>query len=221
MGLPRPGRTHKYRPMVDLWGVIATERGALADDLAGLRTEQWQQTSLCPEWSVRRVVGHMTATASLTPAKFLGAFVRAGFSFHTFANTQIDKHLGPGNVATLANFRAVQHATTSPPGPDHAWLGEVVVHAEDIRRPLGIPHTYDPAAVVEVAEYYRGSNALIGTKSRISGLSLIATDADFRHGRGQEVAGPMLSLLMAMTGRAAACEDLTGPGVARLRAGGR
>lgn len=206
--------------MVDLWDVIADERGALADDLARIDNDQWASPSLCPDWSVRRVVGHMTATARMTPGSFFTAFARSGFSFNRFANTAIDKNLGPGNVATLANFRAVRDLTTSPPGPKHSWLGEVIVHAEDIRRPLGIAHTYDPEAVVEVAEFYKGSNALIGTKSRISGLSLMATDANFRHGVGDEVAGPMLSLLMAMTGRAAACDDLSGPGVAKLRAGG-
>lgn len=207
--------------MADLWDVIAAERGALAEDLATISDEQWAAPSLCPDWTVRRVVGHMTATARLTPASFLGAFAKAGFSFNRFANTAIDKNLGPGNVATLANFRAVQNATTSPPGPKQSWLGEVIVHSEDIRRPLGIAHNYPPDAVLEVAEFYKGSNALIGTKSRISGLSLMATDADFRHGEGQEVEGPMLSMLMAMTGRAAACDDLTGPGVAKLRAGGQ
>ncbi|MCX6395007.1 MAG: maleylpyruvate isomerase family mycothiol-dependent enzyme [Propionibacteriales bacterium] len=203
-----------------MWDVIAAERGALADDLAGLSDEQWQTVSLCPDWTVRRVVGHLTATARMTPASFVGSFAKAGFSFNRFANTAIDKNLGPGNVATLANFRAVQHATTSPPGPKLSWLGEVLVHAEDIRRPLGITHSYDLDSVVEVADFFKTSNALIGTKSRISGLSLKAVDADWLHGSGDEVSGPMLSLLMAMTGRAAACDDLYGPGVAKLRAGG-
>lgn len=206
--------------MGDLWETIATERGALADDLATLSDEQWQTTSLCPDWTIRRVVGHLTATALMTPAGFFGGFLRAGFSFNRFANTAIDKNLGPGNVATLTNFRAVQHATSSPPGPKQAWLGEVIVHAEDIRRPLGLKHTYDPAALVEVAEFYKESNALIGTKGRIAGLSLMATDADFRHGEGREVSGPLLPLLMAMTGRAAACDDLDGPGVPTLRSRG-
>ena len=206
--------------MVDLWAVIAAERAALAEDLAGLSDEQWRATSLCSDWSVRRVVGHLTATAKMTPWGFLGGFAKSGFSFNRFANVAIDKNLGPGNVATLSNFRAVENLTTSPPGPKQSWLGEVIVHAEDIRRPLGITHTYDPEAVVEVAEFYRCSNALIGTKSRIVGLSLIATDASFRHGDGAEVAGPMMSLLMAMTGRSAACADLTGPGVAQLQARG-
>jgi len=202
---------------VDVWAVVASERGALAEDLAALTDEQWQTTSLCSEWSVRRVVGHMTATASLTPLTFVGNLARAGFSFNTFANNQIDKHLGPGNRATLANFRAVQHSTSAPPGPKLSWLGEALVHAEDVRRPLGIAHTYDPAAVRAAADFYRGSNLLIGSKDRIAGLRLLATDASWSHGDGPEVAGPMMSLLMAMTGRVAATGDLAGEGVETLR----
>ena len=52
--------------MVDLWNVVAAERGAMAEDLAGLNPAQWKTRSLCDDWSVRRVTAHMTATANLT-----------------------------------------------------------------------------------------------------------------------------------------------------------
>ncbi|MCZ4500404.1 MAG: hypothetical protein JWQ74_2959 [Marmoricola sp.] len=206
--------------MTDLWSTVAAERGALADDLEGLSNEQWQQKSLCQSWTIEQTLAHMTATAHLTPAAFLGAFAKAGFSFDKFATAQIKKHMGAVNTDTLAGFRSIQHSTKSPPGPKASWLGEAIVHAEDIRRPLGIPHTYDSAALLEVADFYQGSNALIGTKSRIAGLALHATDMSWDHGTGEDVAGPMISLLMAMTGRAVACDDLTGAGVEKLRAGG-
>jgi hypothetical protein len=49
-------------------------------------------------------------------------------------------------------------------------------------------------------------------------LALHATDHDWQHGQGEaRVEGPLLSLLLAMTGRAAACDDLHGPGVPTLR----
>lgn len=202
--------------MDDLWSAVAAERGALAEDLAGLSAEQWKTRSLCREWNVGQVLAHMTSTATLTPVTFFGNFARAGFSFSSFANTQIRRHLGPDREATLAGFRAVQHSTSSPPGPKASWLGEAIVHAEDIRRPLGIDHTYDMDAVRHVADFYKGSNALIGSKSRIAGLALRATDTDWSHGEGEEVSGPMLSLLMAMTGRKAGCDELEGSGVATL-----
>jgi hypothetical protein len=70
---------------------------------------------------------------------------------------------------------------------------------------------------VRVADFYKGSNLLIGSKRRIAGLTLLATDTEWSHGSGPEVAGPILSLVMAMTGRKAPIDDLTGEGVASLR----
>jgi len=96
-------------------------------------------------------------------------------------------------------------------------VGEAIIHSEDIRRPLGIAHTYAPAAVLRVADFYKGSNTLIGAKNRIAGVTLHATDADWSHGSGPEVNGPLLSLVMAMTGRKVALNDLEGPGVEVLR----
>lgn len=203
--------------MIDLWDTVAEERAALAADLARLSEEQWETGSLCQNWSIADTVAHMTSTASLTPFSFVAKFARAGFSFTTFATGEIQRHLGADPAETLANFVAIQDSRNAPPGPKVTWLGEVIVHAEDIRRPLGIEHSYDLEAVREVADFYKGSNTLIGTKSRIAGLALRATDTSWSYGEGKEVVGPMMSLLMAMTGRISACEDLVGPGVARLR----
>ena len=80
---------------------------------------------------------------------------------------------------------------------------------------MGIPHTYPPDAVREVIDFYKGSNMLIGSKKRIAGLALRATDHDWQHGQGEAVEGPLLSLLLAMTGRGAARDDLTVPGVVK------
>jgi len=71
---------------------------------------------------------------------------------------------------------------------------------------------------VRVADFYKGSNLLIGSKNRIASLTLRATDTDWSYGTGPEVSGPILSLVMAMTGRKAAIDDLEGDGVATLRA---
>ncbi|MGI8675305.1 MAG: maleylpyruvate isomerase family mycothiol-dependent enzyme, partial [Nocardioidaceae bacterium] len=108
-------------------------------------------------------------------------------------------------------------ATTHPPGPSDTMLGETIVHAEDIRRPLGIAHAYPVDAVTRVADFYASSNLMIGGKKRIAGLRLRADDADWSHGEGPEVSGPALSLLMAISGRKAVLTDLSGPGVDTLR----
>ena len=78
-------------------------------------------------------------------------------------------------------------------------------------------HEYQTDAAVRVAEFYKGSNLVVGAKKRIAGLHLRATDAEWSHGEGPEVSGPVMSLVMAMTGRKPALADLTGDGVATLQ----
>jgi uncharacterized protein (TIGR03083 family) len=199
------------------WPLIHAEREALADDLAALTDEQWATASLCPGWSVRDVLGHIIATAKMTPGAFFTGLARAGFRFNDMSNNRIAAEATAVPADGLAELRRHLTDTTSPPGPAEAMLGEAVVHGEDIRRPLGIKRAYPPEAVTRSAEFFRRSNLLIGSKRRIAGLGLRADDLEWGAGSGPEVTGPALSLLMAMTGRAAALDDLNGEGVATLR----
>jgi len=51
---------------------------------------------------------------------------------------------------------------------------------------------------------------------RIAGLRLRATDSNWVHGDGPEVSGPLISLILAMTGRKGAHPDLSGEGLTTL-----
>jgi uncharacterized protein (TIGR03083 family) len=199
------------------WPLIHAERSALAADLASLTDQQWATPSLCTAWTVRDVLGHMTATAKMTPPKFFAALAGSGFRFNEMSAKGIAQETTGTPAQGLAEFRGQLTATTHPPGPAESMLGEAVIHSEDIRRPLGITRDYPLEAVTRVADFFKGSNLLIGSKKRIAGLKLRATDAEWSSGAGPEVSGPLLSLVLAMTGRAAALDDLSGDGVATLR----
>jgi uncharacterized protein (TIGR03083 family) len=202
---------------MDTWPTIHAERRALAADLQTVTGDQWDAPSLCSNWTVRDVLAHMTSAATLTPPSFFGKLISSGFSFDKVQESGVAAQRGSSPAETLAHFEGVVDSVKHPPGPNTTWLGEVIVHSEDIRRPLGIKHSYPTDAVVAVAHFYQGSNMLIGSKRRISGLTLHATDAEWSHGTGPEVAGPILSLVLAMTGRTVALDDLSGEGVATLR----
>src|SRR4051812_29233154 len=201
----------------DLWPMIHTERHALADDLATLSDQQWATPSLCGGWTVHDVLAHMLSTAKETPGRFFRNFAGAGFNFSKMADKDLRAEGAGGPAHTLSEFRAHSDATTKPPGPLDAMVVDAVVHSEDIRRPLGIKRDYPIPAVVRSLDFLKKSNLLIGSKKRIAGVTLKATDTDWMHGSGPEVTGPAMSLLMAMTGRAPAVEDLSGPGVDALR----
>jgi uncharacterized protein (TIGR03083 family) len=201
----------------EVWPAIHAERKALVSDLEPVEEGRWTTPSLCGYWSVRDVLAHMTCTARMTQPKFMGKMLLSRFSF----TKMLDKDLAgleqalPGEDL-LRRFKSEVGAVTHPPGPLDTWLGETIVHSEDIRRPLGITHAYPMDAVVRVGENYAGSNLVIGGKSRVARLRLTATDTDWSHGSGPEVSGPMLSIVLAMTGRKSALTELSGEGVAVL-----
>lgn len=199
------------------WPLIHAEREALLHDLGALTAEQWTTPSLCAQWTVRDVFGHIIATARMTPPAFFAGLARAGFRFNTMSDNFIAAEAKATPAEALAEFRKLLTATTHPPGPAEAMLGEAVLHGEDIRRPLGIKRDYPAEAVTRVADFNKRSNLLIGSKRRIAGLTLKATDLDWQTGTGPEVTGPALSLALAMTGRAVALDDLSGDGLATLR----
>lgn len=199
------------------WPMIHAERKALAEDLSSLDDAQWQAQSLCGDWSVRDVLGHMTATARMTPARFFTGLASSGFRFNVMTARDVDRETAGTPAEQLAEFRRLIPATTHPPGPVEAMLGEAIIHGEDIRRPLGIAHDYPQEGVIRIADFFKGSNLLLGSKKRIAGLELRSTDADWATGSGPEVSGPAISLVLAMTGRAAALNDLSGDGVETLR----
>ncbi|MEU0468706.1 maleylpyruvate isomerase family mycothiol-dependent enzyme [Amycolatopsis sp. NPDC006131] len=201
----------------NLWPLVHAERKALADDLADLTDEQWATPSLCAGLSVREVLAHLTASASLTPVRWLAGVIRCRFDFDKQVAVRLAEHLGDAPADTLARFRRVVGSTTKPPLPVIALLGEAVVHGEDIRRPLGLRRGHPEPVLTRLAAYYAGSDLVVVAKSRISGLRLVATDGPFATGSGPLVTGPTLALIMAMTGRTAYCDELDGDGVALLR----
>jgi uncharacterized protein (TIGR03083 family) len=198
--------------------MIRAERASLVDELAGLADGAWEKPSLCPGWTVRDVVGHLTFTASLTPPTFLGKLASTGFKFHEMNARGIAEMIrGRSNADLVEGYRSRVDARSAPPGPTTSWLGETIVHGEDIFRSLGGYREHPIAHVLAVADFYKGSNLLIGAKRRVTGVRLVATDAEWRHGEGPEVRGPAVALVLAMTGRKAALEDLRGDGVDVLR----
>lgn len=166
---------------------------------------------------MREVLAHLTAGASLNAVSWLAGVVRCRFDFGKQVARRLAEQLGATPTETLERFRHVVPSTTKPPLPAVAMLRETIVHAEDIRRPLGIRRDYPIETVTQVAEYYQGSDLVVVAKGRIGGLKLVAVDGPFAAGSGPLVSGTSLALVMAMTGRATYCDDLEGDCVELLR----
>jgi uncharacterized protein (TIGR03083 family) len=203
--------------MADMMPMVHAERASLAEFLGPLPAEQWTAPTYCEQWNVQELVGHLTAAGNITAPHFFGGFIRAGFNFDRFVDGDL-RHYATGTPAEVkARFDKIIDSDRKPPGPAYVALGEIMVHGEDIRRPLGARGEHAPEHLITLAEAYKKTGPPLRAKKRLVGLRLEATDVDWSTGSGPEVRGPCMSLILAMVGREQALADCEGPGVETLR----
>ncbi len=204
---------------MDTWQSMDEERSALADDLATLDDSQWDAQSLCGEWKVRHVVGHLIGGADVKVGPFFVGMLRSGMSFNRcMASEGLTLGKAPPEEL-LGQFRKTIGTRNTPPGakPEN-MLVDLVCHSVDIRRPMGITRTVPESTLLTVADTVKLVGFPLKTKKRIAGLHMSATDADWSTGEGPSVEGPLASLILVMAGRKAPLEDLSGEGTETLRA---
>ncbi len=201
----------------DIWAAVHDERQNLIDDLAALDADLWSTPSLCPGWDVHDVLAHLVDSARTTRVGYVSQLVAARFDFDRANAVGIERQKAGRPADTLSAFRAVRSHTATPPVALATRLVEAFVHGEDIRRPLGIGHQYPPELIARALAYQvRTSVKIGGGKEMAQGCHLVASDTEFDHGDGPEVRGPAIALLLAVSGRPVAADELTGPGTHAL-----
>lgn len=186
------------------------ERADLAEFLESLEPHEWNAPSLCERWTVKDVVAHVVSYEELTP---LGLVLRFAKGLVLRANEVGVREFAPLSADELVGFLR-EHLR--PRGLTSGFGGMIAlvdgtIHHQDIRRALGYPRTIPTERLQRILPLVP-SNPRLGAGRRIKGLCLNATDVDWKHGSGPEVAGTGEALLMAMTGRPDALSDLSGPG---------
>jgi uncharacterized protein (TIGR03083 family) len=201
----------------EMWPLITAQRHRLLAMLETLDDQEWEVQSLCAEWRVRDVAAHNIDTHLMTPGRFMGKFMGSGFRFNAMTARGVANHRDEPTTRLLAEYRDTATRTTAPPGPLTAMLTETVIHGNDMARPLGKRIDSPPGVLVTVASFVHKSTPLLHGKQRSEGLSLKATDVDWKTGAGPEVSGPLTSIILAISGRKDALSDLSGDGLETLR----
>lgn len=211
--------------MGDVWGAVHRERGSLIDDLTGVNADRWDTPSPCAGWSVHDVLAHLVNDARTTVWAFARDLARARFDFDRLNADGVARERRATGEETLAAFRAVQLRRTGAPAPAATRLVEIIVHGEDLRRPLGLEHRYPVEPTLAALRYQRATSAgMGGGRERARDLQLVVTDAptpvESRLGVGPEARGSALALLLAVSGRPVRPGEISGPGAGRLLAQG-
>ena len=208
---------------MEIWDAERDEMRDLAERLAELDDEQWNSPSLCAQWRIRDVLAHLTAGAegAFGFGWILRSTLRHGFNYNRWVAADGQRRGQQDPAVTLKALRSAAANRNAPPGARPVRsLMHVLIHGQDICRPLGITRDLPEAHLVPVANMVKNDVHLFGAKTRIAGLKLTATDMDWSHGSGPEVTGPAEALVMMMAGRLVALDDLSGEGTSVL-VGGR
>ena len=201
----------------DTMGLAVRERADFADFLATLTPAQWAAPSLCAQWTVRELVAHTASYDELSWPDTLRRFARGRFRPGRVNDLGVAEYLRePDELIALLRAHPRPRGLAAGFGGMIA-LVDTTIHHQDIRRPLGLPREI-PAERLRAALRLTLRAPPIGAFARARGLTLVATDVDWRHGRGPEVHGPGEALLMAMAGRGHALPELGGPGLPVLTA---
>ena len=184
------------------WRTIDQHRVVVADLLAGLPDEAWTTRSLCEGWSVRDVGAHLSMAATSSIGEVWPWVVRSRGNFdRMIRDSAIDRARRP-TAQIVDDLRGIVGSRRLAPGT--LWrdpLLDVIVHAHDIARPLGIAVQVDPEAARTAADWAWMRVYPFFPGRRLRGLRLVADDIAWSRGRGLELRGPVESLLLVSTGR--------------------
>jgi uncharacterized protein (TIGR03083 family) len=192
----------------------------LADRLAGLSDDQWNSPSLCASWRVRDVVAHIVAgeEGAFGIRAILGGMLRHGFNYDRWLAVDGQAR---GQQEPMLILNALRNAADNARRPTRAQrpiraLAHVLIHGQDVCRPLGITRDLPEGHLVPVADFV-ATSIIFRANRRTAGHKLVASDIDWSRGEGPEVTGPAEAIVMMMAGRLVALDELSGEGMRSLR----
>jgi len=201
----------------DVWRTIDAERSGLADLVEDLSPAEWQTASLCDAWLVSDVAAHLTLAHMGYRAAVVGA-VRARGSFDGMIRDTALRAAGLPPEQYARRLRTmVGSRRTAPFITPIVPLIDVLVHGQDMSLPLGRTWAMPSEAAAVAAQRAWDMGFPFRARRRLAGFRLAATDTDWSVGSGAAVEGPIAALLLLVTGRGAALDQLTGEGVRILR----
>lgn len=199
--------------------MIADERRTTAALLAGLTESQWDAQSLCDGWRIREVAVHLTMPFSLSVPRMLVKLATTRFDYDRVADRWAREDTR-SNAELIETLRANAESRFTPPGlGPPAPLTDIVVHGQDICRPLDLARSVadDRSAVVLDFLVSRKARRGFVPNRLVDGIRFQSADSGWTHGEGVEVVGTAVDLILAISGRRHALDQLTGDGVSTLR----
>lgn len=200
-----------------VWDVVVAERFALRDLLRELDAEEWDHPSVCEGWRVRDVAAHVISAPQLRWRETLRAMRGIGHGYNGMILRDGQRRGAAPVAEILEQFDTWAGVRRGPVTVTHVEpLVDVIVHTQDIVRPLGRVHEPPADAAAVAADRCRLLAPLSGSTRVVRHTRMRATDVAWERGRGPLVEGPILELLMLCSGREPDATVLAGDGATQL-----
>ena len=207
---PATRTPHPFNPLA----AVEIERLDLCRLLDTLDNTQWEAPSLCDGWTVKDVVAHLTTSTRTGLRDMIASMVKARFDFERAEADTARRIARTTEPATLVQMLR-DHAGVAKHAPGSSTVDQlldVIVHAQDIARPLNIDHPVQPSRAIPALDHALASR-WYGAKRRFADVRLTATDTDWAStSGGKNLEAPLADLLLLATGRAVGLANATGAG---------
>src|SRR5262249_25262089 len=144
--------------------MVEAEQVEFGKMLRGLTPEQWATPSLCAKWSVHEAVMHISWHTHTTDVQRIGQLVRA-------RNSEEQLHADARALPKEELIESLEApAVLAGPSNVLTQLTELVLHQQDVRRPLELPREIPAERLAIVLDYSLtrsgGSFALASARRR-------------------------------------------------------
>jgi uncharacterized protein (TIGR03083 family) len=193
------------------YDLLAAERRELLALLRTLSADDWSTPSLCAGWTVRDVVAHLLWD-TVTIRQYLWVAAKY-WSPDRINQYYVDQSRGLSTDELTSRFESVLDGGWLSRIMTGGMLADLVVHQQDIRRPLGRPRVIEQPRLLHTLNH---PNRWVYPRRFMRGLRFVATDVEWSYGAGPEVRGNGEALALAMAGRGVVLNELEGDGLGVL-----
>ncbi len=198
----------------DVWRAIDAQRTALADILEDLSEQEWHHPSLCEGWTVRDVAAHLTMqqTGLGDVLRQTPLVIRSRGNLNRVIHDAACRRAEQPTGTLVAQIRGTVGSRRHNIGVTcRETLIDILVHSQDIVIPLGRRLDLSPDAAAEAATRIWSRGWPFYPRRRLHGYRLSATDVPWTVGEGDDVRGPIGSMLLLITGRLTGVDQVVSP----------